>query len=140
MRACWLKWVGRDWSISADYIWLNYSDANSRRCVTSGASPACAVRTVPIVMLDEGVEGLGPRPLAFPGASVLPLLRERPVHELNLSVLPGAEGPGVLVLCANLRSFLKISSRLKYATKNPALHSTRSKNRALILRYAFGLI
>ena len=30
MRACWLKWVGRDWSISADYIWLNYSDAN--RC------------------------------------------------------------------------------------------------------------
>ena len=31
MRACWLKWVGRDWSISADYIWLNYSDANSGR-------------------------------------------------------------------------------------------------------------
>lgn len=30
MRACWLKWVGRDWSISADYIWLNYSDANKR--------------------------------------------------------------------------------------------------------------
>ena len=29
MRACWLKCVGRDWSISADYIWLNYSDANS---------------------------------------------------------------------------------------------------------------
>ena len=29
MRACWLKWVGRDWSISADYIWLNYSGANS---------------------------------------------------------------------------------------------------------------
>lgn len=28
MRACWLKWVGRDWSISADYIWLNYPDAN----------------------------------------------------------------------------------------------------------------
>ena len=28
MRACWLKWVGRDWSISADYIWLNYSGAN----------------------------------------------------------------------------------------------------------------
>ena len=28
MRACWLKWVGRDWSISAGYIWLNYSDAN----------------------------------------------------------------------------------------------------------------
>lgn len=30
MRACWLKWVGRDWSISADYIWLNYSGANTR--------------------------------------------------------------------------------------------------------------
>lgn len=29
MRACWLKCVGRDWSISADYIWLNYSDANT---------------------------------------------------------------------------------------------------------------
>ena len=29
MRACWLKWVGRDWSISADYIWLNYSGANN---------------------------------------------------------------------------------------------------------------
>ncbi|RHJ59153.1 integrase core domain-containing protein [Collinsella sp. AM09-41] len=29
MRACWLKWVGRDWSISADYIWLNYSDVNN---------------------------------------------------------------------------------------------------------------
>lgn len=28
MRACWLKWVGRDWSISADYIWLNFSDTN----------------------------------------------------------------------------------------------------------------
>ena len=32
MRACWLKWVGRDWSISADYIWLNYSGANSVLC------------------------------------------------------------------------------------------------------------
>ena len=31
MRACWLKWVGRDWSISADYIWLNYSGANTRK-------------------------------------------------------------------------------------------------------------
>ena len=31
MRACWLNWVGRDWSISADYIWLNYSDANIQR-------------------------------------------------------------------------------------------------------------
>lgn len=33
MRACWLKWVGRDWSISADYIWLNYSGANNRASV-----------------------------------------------------------------------------------------------------------
>ena len=37
MRACWLKWVGRDWSISADYIWLNYSGANTvtkvSRCI-----------------------------------------------------------------------------------------------------------
>ena len=98
--------------------------------MTSGASPACAVRTVPIVMLDKGVEGLGPRPLAFPGASVLPLLRERPVHELDLSVLPEAEEPSVLVLCANLRSFLKISSRLKYSTRNPALHSTRRKKQS----------
>ena len=31
MRACWLKWVGRDWSISADYIWLNYSGANNNK-------------------------------------------------------------------------------------------------------------
>lgn len=31
MRACWLKWVGRDWSISADYIWLNYSGANNQK-------------------------------------------------------------------------------------------------------------
>lgn len=31
MRTCWQKWVGRDWSISADYIWLNYSEANKDR-------------------------------------------------------------------------------------------------------------
>ena len=36
MRACWLKWVGRDWSISADYIWLNYSGANSGLSLTTG--------------------------------------------------------------------------------------------------------
>ncbi len=29
MRACWLEWVGWDWSISADYTWLIFSDANS---------------------------------------------------------------------------------------------------------------
>ena len=38
MRACWLKWVGRDWSISADYIWLNYSDANIGKGVKAIAS------------------------------------------------------------------------------------------------------
>ena len=37
MRACWLKWVGRDWSISADYIWLNYSDANTLEKVYQNA-------------------------------------------------------------------------------------------------------
>ncbi|WP_346965234.1 hypothetical protein, partial [Collinsella aerofaciens] len=31
---CWLKWVGRDWSISADYIWLNYSGANIQTPLT----------------------------------------------------------------------------------------------------------
>lgn len=31
MRTCWQKWVGRDSSISADYIWLNYSEANKDR-------------------------------------------------------------------------------------------------------------
>ena len=36
MRACWLKWVGRDWSISADYIWLNYSDANNANKIPTG--------------------------------------------------------------------------------------------------------
>ena len=35
MRACWLKWVGRDWSISADYIWLNYSGANNIVYITA---------------------------------------------------------------------------------------------------------
>ena len=33
MRACWLKWVGWDWSISADYIWLIFSDANNSLCL-----------------------------------------------------------------------------------------------------------
>lgn len=37
MRACWLKWVGRDWSISADYIWLNYSGANTLEKVYQNA-------------------------------------------------------------------------------------------------------
>ena len=38
MRACWLKWVGRDWSISADYIWLNYSGANITKAPTKNAN------------------------------------------------------------------------------------------------------
>ena len=38
MQACWLKWVGRDWSISADYIWLNYSDANTGYAHSATAS------------------------------------------------------------------------------------------------------
>lgn len=38
MRACWLKWVGRDWSISADYIWLNYSGANNSEVDTQIAA------------------------------------------------------------------------------------------------------
>lgn len=40
MRACWLKWVGRDWSISADYIWLNYSGANNAGAGRPRASKA----------------------------------------------------------------------------------------------------
>ena len=55
MRACWLKWVGRDWSISADYIWLNYSDANtddfiSRVTLLSG-KPIAPGKT--LVFIDE---------------------------------------------------------------------------------------
>ena len=68
-----------------------------RLCATSGQAPARAVRTDPIVALDEGCQGLGPGILALPGAGVLPLPRERPVHALDLAVLPGAEGPRVLV-------------------------------------------
>ena len=43
MRACWLKWVGRDWSISADYIWLNYSDANNTKVGQSNKQDATAM-------------------------------------------------------------------------------------------------
>lgn len=45
MRACWLKWVGRDWSISADYIWLNYSGANTKTTVAKTAKPKPATAT-----------------------------------------------------------------------------------------------
>lgn len=48
MRACWLKWVGRDWSISADYIWLNYSGANSWVALEDGRLPGgCSYRLLP---------------------------------------------------------------------------------------------
>ena len=43
MRACWLKWVGRDWSISADYIWLNYSGANIEAARRAAANYTLAV-------------------------------------------------------------------------------------------------
>lgn len=44
MRACWLKWVGRDWSISADYIWLNYSDANNLTLLAQAAFASAQAR------------------------------------------------------------------------------------------------
>ena len=55
MRACWLKWVGRDWSISADYIWLNYSGAN----IGKGLTGTGLFLTVPTVMRPcDGTSGL----------------------------------------------------------------------------------
>ena len=63
-----------------------------------GQAAACAVRSVPIVALDEGGEGGGPLRLAAPRPRVLPFLGKGPVHPLDLAVLPGVEGPGVLVL------------------------------------------
>lgn len=55
MRACWLKWVGRDWSISADYIWLNYSGANTAELQVRGDH-----RRLPLVGVGEDLEE-GPR-------------------------------------------------------------------------------
>lgn len=46
MRACWLKWVGRDWSISADYIWLIFSDANSEAVLDTLFDLTAAVKAV----------------------------------------------------------------------------------------------
>ena len=54
MRACWLKWVGRDWSISADYIWLNYSDANT----TMGVRLNGALGTLVFGLVLLALEGL----------------------------------------------------------------------------------
>lgn len=44
MRACWLKWVGRDWSISADYIWLNYSGANTAWSLPAALRIRCTMQ------------------------------------------------------------------------------------------------
>lgn len=57
MRACWLKWVGRDWSISADYIWLNYPDANSskeglRVLLSCATHRMCAVNDFSFALLS----------------------------------------------------------------------------------------
>ena len=57
MRACWLKWVGRDWSISADYIWLNYSDANSTIQLVLQPAPEARVQR-PSDSLGLGMEPL----------------------------------------------------------------------------------
>lgn len=56
MRACWLKWVGRDWSISADYIWLNYSDANTVECrlLPDENHPGCKIEKYDHAELDLG--------------------------------------------------------------------------------------
>lgn len=67
MRACWLKWVGRDWSISADYIWLNYSDANTSNCRWQGHSnPDVGVNDVILdgLLGDLECSGLLPGPFA----------------------------------------------------------------------------
>lgn len=59
MRACWLKWVGRDWSISADYIWLNYSGANNVSAYTrlsKSSIPSNTARNESIYRPDQSVE------------------------------------------------------------------------------------
>lgn len=53
------------------------------------------MRTFPIIVLDEGWEGVSPPSLASVGAGVLPFLGERAVHALDFAVLPGAVGPRV---------------------------------------------
>ena len=53
------------------------------------------MRTLPIIAVDEGREGVRPPGLAVPRPPVLPLLRERAVHALDLAVLPGAVRPRV---------------------------------------------
>lgn len=55
------------------------------------------MRTRPIIVLDEGREGVRPPGLALPRPSVLPFLRDGAVHPLHLAVLPRAVGPRVYV-------------------------------------------
>lgn len=58
MRACWLKWVGRDWSISADYIWLNYSGANIAAFTTCLASLGSSSRMSMAPSLKRGMASM----------------------------------------------------------------------------------
>lgn len=53
------------------------------------------MRTRPIIVLDESRERRRPLGLGRVRAGVLPLLGDRPVHALDLAVLPGAERPRV---------------------------------------------
>lgn len=46
MGTRWLKRVGRDWSISADSIWLNYSGANNEN------HPGCKIEKYDHAELD----------------------------------------------------------------------------------------
>lgn len=78
-----------------------------------GNPPARAVRTAPIVVLDEGEQGLGPGRLAVPRPAVLPLPRERPAHALDLSVLPGAVG-GARLWRTPRPASSELSSRPRY--------------------------
>lgn len=53
------------------------------------------MRTLPIIVFDEGGQGGSPARLAVPCPGVLPFLGQRAVHALDLAVLPGAVGPRV---------------------------------------------
>lgn len=82
MRACWLKWVGRDWSISADYIWLNYSDANNNR--ERGpffTNIFAAINPATIIKRASSIEAI--RLLAFPQASRRTLLRSSAIFAVR---------------------------------------------------------
>ena len=51
------------------------------------------MRTLPIIVFDEGGQGGSPARFAVPRPGVLPFLGQRAVHALDLAVLPGAAGP-----------------------------------------------